>query len=150
MSGRFLGVDPGERRVGLALSDLTGTIASPHSVIDRAGIGEALATLCTEHDVATIVVGLPIGLSGTEGPAAVAARDLAAEVAEVTGLPVVFSDERFTTVISERALVAGGMKRRQRKETRDKVAAAVMLQSYLDGRGRGDAAATGDGTPAAD
>ena len=131
---RILGLDPGERRVGVALSDPTGTIASPHSVIDRLSVklADAVRTLCEEHSVERIVVGLPTGLSGVEGPSAKAARTVGATVAEATGLPVEYQDERFTTVTAEAALLEGGVRRAKRRDVRDKVAAAVILQTYLD------------------
>lgn len=133
---RVLGIDPGERRVGVALSDPIGIIASPLMVIDlrTENLAEVLRSLCEAHDVGRVVVGLPIGLSGEEGPAATKARRLAAVVEEATGLPVDLHDERFTSVTAEGALLEGGVKRRDRRETRDKVAAAVMLQSFLDSR----------------
>ncbi len=131
---RILGLDPGERRVGVALSDPTGTIASPHSVIDRrsAKLADAVRTLCEEHGVTRIVVGLPTGLSGAEGPSAKAARTVGDMVAEATGLPVEYQDERFTSVTAEAALLEGGVRRAKRRDVRDKVAAAVILQTYLD------------------
>ncbi|MEN8234172.1 MAG: Holliday junction resolvase RuvX [Actinomycetota bacterium] len=131
---RILGLDPGERRIGVALSDPTGTIASPHSVIDRrtTSVKAAVRELCDEFSVEKIVVGLPTGLSGNEGPAAKAAREVAETVAEATGLPVDLQDERFTTVTAEAALLEGGVRRAKRRDVRDKVAAAVILQAYLD------------------
>ena len=131
---RILGLDPGERRVGVALSDPTGTIASPHSVIDRRSVklAEAVRMLCEEHDVERIVVGLPTGLSGVEGHSAKAARTVGDAVAEATGLQVEYQDERFTTVTAEAALLEGGVRRAKRRDVRDKVAAAVILQTYLD------------------
>ncbi len=131
---RILGLDPGERRVGVALSDPTGTIASPHSVIDRRSVKltDAVRALCEEHGVARIVVGLPTGLSGAEGPSAKAARTVGDMVAEATGLPVEYQDERFTSVTAEAALLEGGVRRAKRRDVRDKVAAAVILQAYLD------------------
>ena len=131
---RILGLDPGQRRIGVALSDPTGTIASPHSVIDRrsAEFTDAVRSLCEEHGVERIVVGLPTGLSGVEGPSATAARGVGAAVADATGLPVEYQDERFTTVTAEAALLEGGVKRSKRRDVRDKVAASVILQTYLD------------------
>ncbi len=133
---RILGLDHGERRIGVALSDPTGTIASPHSVIDRRGddVAGALRSLIDEYGVELIVVGLPLQLSGEEGISAQAARAFADDVAEESGLPVALQDERYTTVTAEEALLEGGVRRRRRREVRDKVAAAVMLQSYLDSR----------------
>lgn len=131
---RILGLDPGERRVGVALSDPTGTIASPHSVIDRRSVelADAVRVLCEENDVQRIVIGLPTGLSGVEGPSAKAARAMGNAVADATGLPVAYQDERFTTVTAEAALLEGGVRRSKRRDVRDKVAAAVILQTYLD------------------
>ncbi len=136
MSNRFLGLDPGERRIGVALSDLTGTIASPVRYIDTRTeqVLESVRDLCAEHDVGAIVVGLPVSLDGSEGPSAERARKFGAEVGEITGLPVFHQDERFTSHTAETALISGGVSRRSRKEKRDQVAAAVMLQSFLDRR----------------
>lgn len=138
MSGRILALDPGERRIGLALSDPTGIIASPHAVIDRRtdNVAERLQRICRDEDVSRIVVGLPVTLDGREGQAAAAARELARLAAEATELDVILHDERFTTVTAEQALLEGGMRRAERREVRDKVAAAVLLQSYLDGERR--------------
>lgn len=138
MSGRILALDPGERRIGLALSDPTGIIASPHAVIDRHtdDVAERLQRICRDEDVSRIVVGLPVTLDGREGQAAAAARELARLAAEATELDVILHDERFTTVTAEQALLEGGMRRAERREVRDKVAAAVLLQSYLDGERR--------------
>jgi putative pre-16S rRNA nuclease len=85
-----------------------------------------------EEDVATIVVGLPTGLGGEEGSSAEGARALAGELGTKTGVTVVLLDERFTTNLAERTLLDQGMKRRDRRATVDKVAAAILLQDYLD------------------
>ena len=132
--GRILGLDPGERRIGVALSDPLGIIASPFTMIDRRteDLAKRLRALCTEYDVGTIVVGLPVSLSGDEGAAAEKARRFGDEVRAITGHEVVFADERFTSVQAERLLVDDGMRRSKRRETTDKVAAALMLQGYLD------------------
>lgn len=131
---RIIGLDPGERRIGVALSDPIGIIAQPHVVIDRRTVNavEAIKSLCEEYEVETVVIGLPRTLSGEEGPSAALARELGAAVGEATGCSVEFFDERFTTVQAESALLEGGMRRRKRRETIDKVAAAMMLQGYLD------------------
>ena len=133
---RILGLDHGERRIGVAVSDATGTIATPHSVIDQrvADVTIVLRSLISEFAVERVVVGLPLLLSGEEGQAARSARAFADQVAEETGLPVLLQDERYTTVTAEDALIEGGVRRRRRRDVRDKVAAAVMLQSYLDRR----------------
>jgi len=137
-AGRVLGLDPGQRRIGVALSDPLGIIAQPHTVIDRRR-GEVMAELrkiVDEYEVATIVVGLPTGLGGGAGPAVTEARAFGTAVTEGLGVEVEYSDERFTTVQAEAALIEGGMRRDARKDRRDKVAAALMLQGYLDRRNR--------------
>jgi len=135
MSGkRALGIDPGEVRIGTALSDPLGMIAQPHSVIDRRKEHpvEAIERIVNDYQVSVIVVGLPTNLDGTEGASAQRARSLARAIADVCDIPVQLWDERFTSVQAEQALLEGGMRRSRRKETRDKVAAAIMLQGYLD------------------
>jgi len=137
---RALGVDLGTRRIGLAVSDPTGTIASPHSVLDRSGdIADdhgRIAEVAAEVGAEVVVVGLPRSLSGGDGPAARAVREEVAVLAAVVGLPVRTADERFTTVSAQQALVAAGVRRAARKAVVDKVAAAVMLQAWLDAGGR--------------
>ncbi|MDJ0925006.1 MAG: Holliday junction resolvase RuvX [Acidimicrobiia bacterium] len=132
--GRVIGLDPGERRIGVALSDPLGIIAQPHVVLDRRAddVLRAIRDICVEHDVEKVVIGLPRGLSGIEGSAAEKARSFGAQVGEETGCEIVFFDERFTTVQAEAALLESGMRRRRRREKVDKVAAAMMLQGYLD------------------
>jgi putative Holliday junction resolvase len=134
---RVLGLDPGERRIGVALSDPSGLIAQPYRVLDRrrGNAIEQITQICDEEGIETIVVGLPVSLSGEEGAAAVAARKLGSEVAEATGRNLVYWDERFTSVQAEQALLESGMRREKRRDTRDMVAAALMLQGYLDGAG---------------
>jgi len=138
VSGRILALDSGERRIGVALSDPTGIIASPYAVIDRRtdDVAQRLQRICRDEDVSRIVVGLPVTLDGREGQAAAAARELARLAAEATALDVILHDERFSTVTAEQALLEGGMRRAERRQVRDKVAAAVLLQSYLDGERR--------------
>lgn len=131
-----MGLDPGERRIGVALSDAIGMIAQPHEVIDRRKVDAvaAIKALCAEYEVETVVIGLPRTLSGAEGPSAVMARELGDAVGDATGCDIQFFDERFTTVQAESALLESGMRRRKRREKIDKVAAAMMLQGFLDSR----------------
>lgn len=129
---RSLGVDFGTKRVGLAVSDPLGLTARPLSVVPRSSVVEEVANLVKELEIGTIVVGLPTGLSGGEGMSASEARKLADELKTAAGVDVVFVDERFTSRMAEVALVESGMKRRKRRETVDKVAAAIILQDYLD------------------
>jgi putative Holliday junction resolvase len=136
---RVLGVDLGSRRIGLALSDPTGTVASPLSVLTRTGSRardhRAIVDAALEAEAATIVVGLPLSLSGKTGPAARATLDEIEELralAEPSGVGVETYDERLTTVIAEQGLQAAKMRRDARRRVVDKVAAAVMLQSFLE------------------
>lgn len=136
-TSRVLGVDLGSRRIGLALSDATGTLASPLSVLPRSGDvaadHRAIVATAREHGATTIVVGLPRSLSGADGPAARAVRaEVEALRAVARDLAVELYDERFTTVTAHRALAAGGTRRRDRKDKIDAAAAAVMLQGYLE------------------
>ena len=131
---RILGLDIGDRRIGLALSDETELIASPHSVYQRIGWGPDslyFLSLAQELNVAYIVAGLPLNMDGSMGSQAQKARDFCAQL-ELKGLKVEYIDERLTTKSAEMALIEGGMRRQDRKDTVDKVAAALILQSYLD------------------
>jgi putative holliday junction resolvase len=132
---RSLGVDCGSKRVGLALSDPLGISATPVSVVDRSLAVSEIARMVAQRDVDTIVIGLPTGLGGEEGVAALGARQLGEELAKATAAKVVFHDERYTSRMAESALLESGMKRRDRRITVDKVAAAIILQDYLDATG---------------
>jgi putative pre-16S rRNA nuclease len=137
-AGRALGVDLGSVRIGLALSDPTRTVASPHSVLGRAGTHaadhHAIADLARANGVTTIVVGLPLSLSGGRGPAARAAEHEIDELRAVAApdIEVVAHDERLTTITAERSLGEAGLRRGDRTAVVDKVAAAVMLQAWLE------------------
>lgn len=134
---RVLALDPGTRRIGVALSDPSGTIAQSLAVIPRTGWRSVLTEirrLVERHQVERIVVGLPLRMDGTEGDAATAARAFAARVAAAVGLPVELQDERLSTAEAERTMVAQRAARASRRERRDAVAAAVFLQAYLDRR----------------
>ncbi|HVS37449.1 MAG TPA: Holliday junction resolvase RuvX [Gemmataceae bacterium] len=134
-AGRLLGVDYGDVRVGLAVSDPDRKIAFPLATYTRqSGERDAayFASVVKAERVAELVVGLPVHLSGREGQKAAAARAFAAWLARATGLPVQFWDERFTTVEAESALWNAGLTHKKRKARRDKVAAQILLQAYLD------------------
>jgi len=136
-----LAVDLGERRIGLALSDPSGTLASPLRTIEVTGDPErdrlAVVTAAREAEAQVIVVGLPRSLSGREGPAARRARAEASALAEVAGeIRVELHDERFTTRDAHRALAAAGTRRRERRARVDAAAAAIILQSYLDAKAK--------------
>ena len=138
LAGRALGVDLGSVRIGLALSDPTRTVASPLSVLRRsrehAADHRAIAEVVREHEVTTIVVGLPLSLSGAKGPAAAPRRPRSRSWARSVGagIDVVAHDERLTTVTAERSLDEARVRRADRTKVVDKIAAAVMLQSWLE------------------
>lgn len=132
---RYLGVDYGEKRIGLAISDDLGMIARPLDVVSRDDLRDALSQIQEQHGIARVVVGLPTALGGHEGASAQAARQLGEEIAEILDVAVDYIDERFTSRMAESALLESGMKRAARRDTVDKVAAAIILQTYLD-RGR--------------
>ena len=136
----MLGIDLGTRRIGVAVSDPGGVLASPVAVLarsgDRAADHRAVATLVGEWGAERVVVGLPLSLDGTMGPAARSAADEAEALAAVVGVPVEVADERLTTVTADRALREAAPRRgaRARRQVVDAAAAAVLLQSWLDGR----------------
>jgi putative Holliday junction resolvase len=134
--GRILGLDPGTVRVGVAVSDPLGITAQPHSSLDAGDpdLSIRIAALVDELEVETIVVGLPVSLDGSEGPAATAARAFAASLGDAVSVPIELHDERFSSVTAEQAMIEMGARREDRKAARDRVAAAVFLQTYLDGR----------------
>lgn len=130
--GRVLAFDPGTTRIGVAVSDPLRIVAGPLMVIPAADFEDRVGTLISEYQPSTLVVGLPVSLSGKENAAADRARAFGARLAEITGLPVQFVDERFTTATAESAMLEGGVKRRDRRSNVDKVAAAVILRHFLD------------------
>jgi putative Holliday junction resolvase len=133
--GRLLGVDPGSVRVGLAVSDPDRKIAFPLTTYQRRDAARDAAyfrqTVADERIVA-IVVGLPLHTDGREGAKAVEAREFGSWLNATTGLAVTYFDERFTTVEAEKILWNAGLTHKQRKERRDRLAAQILLQAYLD------------------
>lgn len=135
---RVVGLDIGDRRVGIAVSDETGTIAVPRGVYSRRSEDEDiahLAQLARDVEATAIVAGLPLNLDGTEGDQARRTRTLAEAVAERSGIPLHYVDERLTSVEAERAMIEGGLSRRSRKGRTDALSAVLILQAWLD-RGR--------------
>jgi putative holliday junction resolvase len=133
--GRLLGIDYGERRVGLAISDPTGTIASPAGgILRRAGKRPPVAELVRRAEALEargFVVGLPLDGNGDETPRSVEARVVGAELSKRTGLPVEFIDERYSTAVALRAIREMGGSRKDRKADVDSLAATVILQQAL-------------------
>ena len=140
-TGRAMGLDVGERRVGVAIGDELGMISSPLTTVQRRdGDLTELRDLAIAKGVDRLVVGLPTGLSGREGPQAAVVRQFADALGAAVGpeIPIVFWDERLTTTVAERMLQDSGRWRRRQKGDVDAVAAAVILQGYLDAcRARG-------------
>jgi putative Holliday junction resolvase len=137
---RTLAVDPGTKRVGIAVSDPTGTIAQALTTIDAAppeSLAARLAEIASQQGAGRVVVGMPRRMDGSYGPEAKAARDLADEIRKASGLPVELLDERLTTVAAERSLLEGGVRRSKRRQAVDRVAATMLLQSHLDRRRAG-------------
>ena len=142
-SGVRLGVDVGSVRVGVAVSDPHGILATPVGTFARDGRSAAvldrIAVLVDENNVVEVVVGLPRSLSGREGPAEVAARDFARRLQPRIPVPITFVDERFTAVTANRILAERGVRGRKARATVDQVAAVQILQQHLDIlRSRGD------------
>ena len=130
--GRVLGLDHGSARVGVAVSDALRITAQPLEVVARPGAVARIAELVAAYEIEEIVVGLPTSLNGTEGPPASAARAFGGEIALATGIEVTYVDERFTTVTAEKVMLEAGARRRVRRDSLDKVAAAIILQAFLD------------------
>jgi len=131
---RVLALDLGEARVGVALSDPLGMTAQPLEVIERWRLLARLREIIAEYEVQRIVVGYPLKLDGSDGPAAIAVKAATAEIEKETGLPVELWDERLTTAQANRMMIGGDVRRADRKSKIDKVAAALILQSYLDAK----------------
>ena len=133
---RVVGIDLGTKRVGVAVSDPGGILASPYEVIHRSGDPaqdrRRIAAIVDEVEAERVVVGLPLSMNGSVGRAAAAALAEAEALGEVVAVPVVTFDERLTTVSADRSMMERKMKADARRRVVDKVAAAVMLQAWLD------------------
>ncbi len=136
MGARALGIDLGERRIGVAVSDAEGRVATPVTVIERSGSRnrdhQRISELVAEYEAGVVVVGLPLSLDSSAGPAARAAEQEVGELEDALAVPVFTHDERFTTAIAERALAESGLSGKARRQRVDMVAASVILQSWLD------------------
>jgi putative Holliday junction resolvase len=136
MSGkRILALDPGTKRIGVALSDELGWTAQPLETFERKSLGVDIAhikDLVSRHEVREIVVGMPVRLDGRMGPAAQSAQQFLDAVQTGVGIPVVAWDERLTTKAAEQMLIEADVSRKKRKGVVDRVAAALLLKSYLE------------------
>lgn len=132
---RIMGLDVGDRRIGIALSDPMGWTAQGHSVLHRTNLEKDfkyLQDLCQEMEVEKLVVGFPRNMNGTIGPRALQTQEFAEQLKACVNLPVEYWDERLTTKIAERVLIEADVSRRKRRQVIDKMAAMSILQNYLD------------------
>ncbi len=133
---RVIGIDLGSKRIGIALSDSDLTVATPLDVIERSGNVEndhiAILKITDEWEVKRIIVGLPISLDGTLGASAQSVIDEISRLGNLTDIPIETHDERFTTVTAEQILLQQNVKRDKKKMVIDKVAAAIILQGWID------------------
>jgi putative Holliday junction resolvase len=132
---RLIGLDPGARLVGLALTDVTLTLASPYGSLQRGKLGAnaaEVAAIARKEGAGGLVVGLPLGMDGSFGPAAQAAKDWGRALADAAGLPVAFWDERLSSAAVNRAMIEADLTRAKRAKAVDAAAAAYMLQAALD------------------
>lgn len=134
-TGRVLGLDLGSKTIGVALSDTLRSISTPHSLIKRVKFKAdalTLLTLCIEHDVCGILLGLPMNMDGSSGPRVQSTRAFAKNLEPFTGIPIGFWDERLSTAAVTRTLIEADRSRARRQELVDKMAAAYILQGALD------------------
>jgi putative Holliday junction resolvase len=132
---RLLGLDVGSKTIGMALSDVTRSIATPYHTVRRTKFTEdvkAIEAAIEEHDIGGIVIGLPLNLDGSEGPRAQSTRAFARNLAARIAVPIVFWDERLSTAAVERHLIEADASRKRRAEVIDRMAAAYILQGALD------------------
>ncbi|MBA3813739.1 MAG: Holliday junction resolvase RuvX [Alphaproteobacteria bacterium] len=137
--GRFLGFDVGEKSIGLALSDINCRIATPFQVIHRTQWkkdAEMLLKIINEHNIVGIVIGFPLNMNGSEGPRCQSIRQFVANLLLVIDLPLCLWDERMSTMAVTRTLLTADLSRAKRKKVVDKMAAAYILQGFLDAFGR--------------
>ncbi len=131
---RLLGLDPGEKKIGVAISDPLGITAQSLETIffdDQEQALRRIAEICTEFGVERLIVGNPLKMNGTAGTASGLAAEFAGKVQNRTGLPVTMVDERLTSGSVEKTLIAGGASRKKRRAVRDKLAAVLILETYL-------------------
>lgn len=134
---RVLALDIGEKRIGVAVSDPSGTVAMPLTILDAQRVtadGADLRRLIEEYDAEVVLVGLPLSLDGSEGLQAQRVRRVAKRLGSFIGIPVVFADERLSSTQASRVMGEGGVSSRNQRKELDKIAASIFLQSYLDAR----------------
>ena len=133
--GALLGIDLGEKRVGLSISDRTQSIASNYATLEKKKFSLFsldLRAIIDKEIICGIVIGLPLNMDGSEGPKCQSTRDFAKNFSNIVNLPITFWDERLTTVAAERSLLLADLSRKKRKQVVDSVAAVLILQNLLD------------------
>jgi putative Holliday junction resolvase len=136
--GRLIGIDPGSKTLGLAMSDGLRTIATPLETIKRTKFSKDLLKLqaiVKEHAICGLVLGYPVNMDGSEGPRCQSVRQLASNLQQAITLPTLLWDERLSTAAVERTMLAADLSRQRRSELVDKLAASYILQGVLDGMG---------------
>lgn len=136
MTGRYLGVDPGTKRIGLAIGEAESGVVTPLDVLTARPVAaenvRGILEVAREYEPAGIVVGLPLNMDGTEGPQAKHSRLLAAALQRATTLPVILHDERLTSFAADQRLTGRDLTRKQKKVRQDAMAAAALLQSFFE------------------
>jgi putative Holliday junction resolvase len=133
--GPLLGIDFGEKRVGLSISDRTQSIASKYATLEKKKFSLFsldLKSIISKEKICGIVIGLPLNMDGSEGPKCQSTRDFAKNLSNIVTLPITFWDERLTTVAAERSLLSANLSRKKRRQVIDSVAAVLILQNVLD------------------
>ena len=138
---RKMGIDYGDKRIGIALTDALCIISSPFEVYKNIGREEALKHLdkiIKDYDVDEVAMGLPINMDGTEGERAILHREFGEEIAKISGVKVFYVDERLTSAEAEEILISSGVRREKRKELIDKISAQIILQTHINNFKRGN------------
>lgn len=136
---RILGLDPGEKRIGVAISDPLGITAQGIEVITYTSLEEALEQIkkiCLDYEVDKIVIGHPLNMNGSRGPASEKALLFAARLQQMLGVSVVMVDERLSSVSAEKTLISAGVSRKNRRDLKDKLAATLILELYLSSQNK--------------
>ncbi len=136
---RLMGLDLGTKTIGIAISDVERRIASPLETLRRVKFGPdaaALLALCQKQDIGALILGLPLNMDGTSGPRVQATEAFARNLAKLTDLPILFQDERLSTAAVTRTLLEADASRARRAELVDKMAAAYLLQAFIDRTGQ--------------
>ncbi len=129
---RLLGIDHGEKQVGLCLCDLTWTISTPLKVLSKANLIQQFKTLVTQESIAAVVIGWPINMNGTVGPQCKKVEEFAEKLIKICDIPFCAWDERLSTIAVHRTMIEADLSRKRQREVVDKMAASYMLQGFLD------------------